>query len=54
MGVDSDTKFKSPGVDLVPISYRFLPLLLQNTYLGPGIGTSASGLNYFLNLSLGF
>lgn len=54
LGVDSDTEFKDPGMHLIPFSYRFWPSVLSNTYVGPGLGWSKSGLNGQLNLNLTF
>lgn len=54
LGFDTDTEFKYPGAHLMPFSYRFWPQVLKNTYIGPGIGWNAQGLNGQLNLSVGF
>lgn len=54
LGVDTDTDFKDPGMHLIPMSYRFWPSVLSNTYVGPGIGFSKSGVNGQLNLNLTF
>lgn len=54
LGVDSDTEFKDPGMHLIPFSYRFWPSVLSNTYVGPGLGWSKSGINGQLNLNLTF
>lgn len=55
LGVDTDSsKFNDPGVHLMPFSYRFWPSVLTNTYIGPGVGWSKSGLNGQLNLNVSF
>lgn len=54
LGLDVDTEFKDPGMHLIPFSYRFWPSVLTNTYVGPGLGFSKSGLNGQLNLNLTF
>lgn len=54
IGVDSDIDFKDPGLHIMPFSYRFWPSILSNTYIGPGIGFSKSGVNGQLNLNLTF
>lgn len=51
-GFDSDTDFKYPGINFTPFSYRFLPSILTNTYIGPGIGITQQGMNYQLNINL--
>lgn len=54
IGLNSDTEFKKPGLHFIPASYRFYPSLLTNTYLGPGIGVTRDGTNYFLNVNISF
>lgn len=54
LGVDVNTDFKDPGLHLTPFSYRFWPSVLTNTYIGPGLGWSKSGLNGQINLNLTF
>lgn len=53
-GIDTDTSLNKPGVHFLPFSYRFWPALLTNTYIGPGVGFTEDGMNYQLNLNLGF
>jgi len=53
-GLDTDTDFKKPGIHLIPFSYRPWEKVLTNTYIGPGIGWTEDGTNYFLNLNLSF
>lgn len=54
LGFDVDVALKDPGAHLMPFSYRFWPSVLSNTYAGPGLGFSKSGLNGQLNLNLTF
>lgn len=54
LGVGTDSKLDLVDFHLIPFSYRPLKRWLPNTYVGPGIGTSRLGTNYFLNVSLGF
>lgn len=54
LGFDSDMSFSDPGFHLMPFSYRFWPSVLSNTYVGPALGWSTSGLNGQLNLNLTF
>lgn len=54
LGIDSDTQFSDLGVHLTPFSYRFWPSVLSNTYIGPGVGVTKSGVNGYLNLNLTF
>lgn len=52
LGVDMDTGLTSPGMHLMPFSYRFWPSILTNSYIGPSIGITKSGPNIGLNLNL--
>lgn len=54
VGVGTDSKLDVLDLHLIPFSYRPFKEFLPNTYVGPGIGISRFGTNYFLNLSLGF
>lgn len=53
-GIGTDSKIDVVDFHLIIFSYRPLPGILPNTYIGPGVGTSHFGTNYFLNMSLGF
>jgi len=54
LGFDVDTDFAEPGLHLMPFSYRPFPSILTNTYIGPGMGWTKSGVNYFFNVNLSF
>lgn len=54
IGFDVDTGLQDPGFHITPFSYRFWPSVLSNTFVGPAIGWSKSGLNGQLNLNLTF
>lgn len=54
LGIDTDSKFLYPGAHLYPVSYRFFPSLLTNTYLSVGVGWNSLGSNFQGALSLGF
>ena len=45
---------KDLGYHFTPFSYRPFDKYLTNTYIGPGVGWSSAGVNYFLNLNLTF
>lgn len=54
LGVDIDTDLQDLGLHITPFSYRFWPSVLTNTYVGPALGWTQSGMNLQLNLNLSF
>lgn len=54
IGLGADTEFKTPDIHFIPATFRLFPKILTNTYLGPGIGWSTQGVNFFINTSLSF
>jgi hypothetical protein len=53
-GIDFNTKFNNPGINFSPFLYRPFDSFIVNTYVGPGVSYSSSGVGYYLGLSLGF
>jgi hypothetical protein len=54
LGFDIDTELTDPGFHVIPFSYRFWPTMLTNSYVGPGLGWTKTGMNLQLNLNLTF
>ena len=53
-GIAFDSDFRFFDLNIMPFSYRLFDSVITNTYVGPGVGWSERGMNYFLGLSLGF
>lgn len=54
IGASADTKLSHFGLDLIPFTYRPLESILSNTYVGPGLGWTEKGINYFINTGVSF
>lgn len=54
LGLGTDSEFKNPDFHIIPFTYRPIPAILSNTYMGPGVGWNKNGVSYFINTSVTF